>query len=98
MYFTNRGYGHIQAERLGSLYTMQSDDEIDKFYRQCIQQNAQSDIVDFLRYQDWQNITPKGGLTKEETFMQFVRLVFLYSAITNDEDYVYTFPATAINI
>lgn len=86
MYFTNRGYGHIQAERLGSLYTMQSDDEIDKFYRQCIQQNAQSDIVDFLRYQDWQNITPKGGLTKEETFMQFVRLVFLYSAITNDED------------
>ncbi len=86
MYFTNRGYGHIQAERLESLYTMQSDDEIDKFYRQCIQQNAQSDIVDFLRYQDWQDITPKGSLTKEETFKQFVRLVFLYSAVTNDDD------------
>lgn len=86
MYFTNRGYGHIQAERLESLYTIQSDDEIDKFYRQCIQQNAQSDIVDFLRYQDWQDITPKGGLTKEETFKQFVRLVFLYSAVTNDDD------------
>ena len=86
MYFTNRGYGHVQAERLESLYTMQSDDEIDKFYRQCIQQNAQSDIVDFLRYQDWQDITPKGSLTKEETFKQFVRLVFLYSAVTNDDD------------
>ena len=86
MYFTNRCYGHIQAERLESLYTMQSDDEIDRFYRQCIQQNAQSDIVDFLRYQDWQDITPKGGLTKEMTFMQFVRLVFLYSAVTNDDD------------
>ena len=86
MYFTNRGYGHVQAERLESLYTMQSDDEIDKFYRQCIQQKAQSDIVDFLRYQDWQDITPKGGLTKEETFKQFVRLVFLYSAVTNDDD------------
>lgn len=86
MYFTNRGYGHVQAERLESLYTMQSDDEIDKFYKQCIQQKAQSDIVDFLRYQDWQDITPKGSLTKEETFKQFVRLVFLYSAVTNDDD------------
>jgi len=86
MYFTNRGYGHVQAERLESLYTMQSDDEIDKFYRQCIQQKTQSDIVDFLRYQDWQDITPKGSLTKEETFKQFVRLVFLYSAVTNDDD------------
>lgn len=86
MYFTNRGYGHVQAERLESLYTMQSDDEIGKFYRQCIQQNAQCDIVDFLRYQDWQDVTPKGGLTKEETFKQFVRLVFLYSAITDDND------------
>ena len=86
MYFTNRCYGHVQAERLESLYTMQSDDEIDKFYRQCIQQNAQSDIVDFLRYQDWQDIIPKGGLTKEMTFKQFVRLVFLYSAVTNDDD------------
>lgn len=86
MYFTNRGYGHVQAERLESLYTIQSGEEIDKFYRQCVQQKAQSDIVDFLRYQDWQNITPKGGLTQEETFKQFVKLVFLYSAITDDND------------
>ena len=86
MYFTNRGYGHVQAERLESLYTMHSDDEIGNFYRQCIQQNAQCDIVDFLRYQDWQDITSKGGLTKEEAFKQFVRLVFLYSAITDDND------------
>lgn len=91
MYFTNRGYGHVQAERLESLYTMQSDDEIVKFYKQCIQQNAQSDIVDFLRYQDWQDITPKGSFTKEETFKQFVRLVFLYSAIVDDNDtYIHT--------
>ncbi len=86
MYFTNRGYGHVQAERLESLYFMQTDEEIEKFYRQCIQQNAQSDIVDFLRYQDWQNIAPKGSLSKEETFKQFVKLVFLYSAITDDND------------
>lgn len=86
MYFTNRGYGHVQAESLESLYTMKSDEEVDKFFRQCIQQKAQSDIVDFLRYQDWQDITPKGGLTKTETFKQFVKLVFLYSAITNDDD------------
>lgn len=86
MYFTNRGYGHIQAERLESLYIIQSDDEIDKFYRQCIQQNAQSDIVDFLRYQDWQNFSPKGSLSKEDTFKKFVKLVFLYSAITDDDD------------
>lgn len=86
MYFTNRSYGHVQAKGLESLFLMQSDEEIDKFYRQCIQQKAQSDIVDFLRYQDWQNIAPKGGLTKEETFKKFVRLVFLYSAITEDND------------
>lgn len=86
MYFTNRSYGHVQAKGLESLYLMQSDEEIDRFYRQCIQQKAQSDIVDFLRYQDWQNITSKGGLTKEETFKKFVRLVFLYSAITDDND------------
>lgn len=86
MYFTNRGYGHVQAEKLESLYTMQNDEEIDRFYRQCIQQKAQSDIVDFLRYQDWQDITPKGALSKTETFQQFVRLVFLYSAITDDDD------------
>ena len=86
MYFTNRSYGHVQAESLGSLYSMKSDKEVDKFYRQCIQQKAQSDIVDFLRYQDWQDITPKSGLTKIDTFKQFVRLVFLYSAITDDND------------
>lgn len=86
MYFTNRSYGHVQAEGLESLFTMQNEEEIVRFYTQCIQQNAQSDIVDFLRYQDWQDITPKGGLTKEETFKQFVRLVFLYSAVTNDDD------------
>jgi len=86
MYFTNRGYGHVQAEELESLYTMRSDEEIVKFYRQCIQQNAQSDIVDFLRFQDWQDITAKGMMTKTETFKQFVRLVFLYSAITDDND------------
>ena len=86
MYFTNRGYGHVQAEGLESLFTMQSDEDVDKFYRQCIQQNAQSDIVDFLRYQDWQDFTPKGSLTRQETFKQFVRLVFLYSAITDDND------------
>lgn len=86
MYFTNRGYGHVQAEKLEALYSMESDEEIDQFYRQCIQQKAQSDIVDFLRYQDWQDIPNKGALTKEETFKQFVRLVFLYSAITGDND------------
>ena len=86
MYFTNRSYGHVQAESLESLYTMKSDEVIDKFYRQCIQQKAQSDIVDFLRYQNWQDITPKEGLSKTETFKQFVRLVFLYSAITDDND------------
>ena len=86
MYFTNRGYGHVKAELLESLFSMQDDWEIEKFYRQCIQQKAQSDIVDFLRFQDWQDITPKGGLTKEMTFKQFVRLVFLYSAVTNDDD------------
>lgn len=86
MYFTNRSYGHVQAEALESLYTMQDNEEIDKFYRQCIQMKAESDIVDFLRYQDWQDITPKGGLTKEMTFKQFVRLVFMYSAVTNDDD------------
>ena len=86
MYFTNRSYGHVQAKGLESLFLMKSDEEIDKFYRQCIQQKAQSDIVDFLRYQDWQNISSKGGLTKEETFKKFVRLVFLYSSITDDND------------
>ena len=86
MYFTNRGYGHVKAELLESLFSMQDDWEIEKFYRQCIQQKAQSDIVDFLRYQDWQNIKPRAGLSKEETFKQFVRLVFLYSAITADDD------------
>lgn len=86
MYFTNRSYGHVQAKGLESLFLMQSDEEIDKFYRQCIQQKAQSDIVDFLRYQDWQNIAPKGGLSQEETFKKFVSLVFLYSAITDDND------------
>ena len=86
MYFTNRSYGHVQAEGLESLFTMQNDEEIERFYTQCIQQNAQIDIVDFLRYQDWQDITPKGGLTKEETFKRFVKLVFLYSAISGDND------------
>lgn len=86
MYFTNRGYGHVQAEKLESLYSMESDEEIEEFYRQCIQQKAQSDIVDFLRYQDWQDITAKGTMTKTETFKQFVRLGFLYSAITDDND------------
>lgn len=86
MYFSNRGYGHVQAEGLGSLYTMRKDEDISRFYQQCIQQKAQSDIVDFLRYQNWQDISPKGDLTKEETFKQFVRLAFLYSAITVDND------------
>lgn len=86
MYFTNRGYGHVQAEDLESLYAMQKDDDIVQFYKQCIQQNAQSDIVDFLRYQDWQDIPPKAALTKTESFKQFVRLVFLYSATVNDGD------------
>lgn len=86
MYFTNRGYGHVQAEDLESLYAMQKDDDIVQFYKQCIQQNAQGDIVDFLRYQDWQDIPPKAALTKTETFKQFVRLVFLYSATVNDDD------------
>ena len=86
MYFTNRSYGHVQAERLESLYSMESDEEKEKFYRQCIQQKAQSDIVDFLRYQDWQDITAKGTMTKTDTFKRFVRLVFLYSAITDDND------------
>ena len=86
MYFTNRGYGHVKAELLESLFTMRNDDEIDKFYRQCIQQKAQSDIVDFLRYQDWQDIKQRAGLTKEDTFKQYVRLVFLYSAVTDDND------------
>lgn len=86
MYFTNRSYGHVQAEGLESLFAMQRDEEIDRFYRQCIQQNAQSDIVDFLRYQDWQDITSKGSMTRADTFKQFVRLVFLFSAITDDND------------
>lgn len=86
MYFTNRSYGHVQAERLESLYTMQSEDDILFFYNQCIQQKTQSDIVDFLRYQDWQNISQKGSLTKEETFKRFVRLVFLYSALIDNND------------
>ena len=55
MYFTNRSYGHVQAKGLESLFLKQNDEEIDRFYRQCIQQKAQSDIVDFLRFQDWQN-------------------------------------------
>lgn len=86
MYFTNRNYGHVQAEQLESLYALQSDEDIANFYRQSIRQNAHGDIVDYLRYQDWQDIAPKGTLTKEETFKQFVRLVFLYSAITNNND------------
>lgn len=86
MYFTNRSYGHVQAEGLESLYTMRNDEDVVKFYRQCIQQKTQCDVVDFLRYQDWQDISPKGSMTKEETFKKFVRLVFLYSAITNDND------------
>ena len=86
MYFTNRSYGHVQAEGLESLYAMQKDEDIVRFYKQCIQQKAQSDIVDFLRYQDWQDISPKAALSKTETFKQFVRLVFLYSAITDDDD------------
>lgn len=86
MYFTNRSYGHVQVERLESLYSMQSNEEIDRFYRQCIQQKAQNDIVDFFRYQNWQDIPSKRALTKGETFKQFVRLVFLYSAITGDND------------
>ncbi len=86
MYFTNRSYGHIPAEDLESLYTMQDNKDIVKLYKKIIQQKAQNDIVDFLRCQDWQDITPKGTLTKEKTFKQFVKLVFLYSAITNDDD------------
>lgn len=86
MYFTNRVYGHVQAEQLESLFSMQTDDEIRDFYNQCIQQKSQGDIVDFLRYQEWQDIKPKGSLTKKETFKKFVRLVFLYSVITNDND------------
>ena len=86
MYFINRGYGHIQAERLELLYVMQNDESIENFYRQCIQDKTQGDIVDFLRYQDWQDISPKGPLTRPETFKQFVRLVFLYSAVTDDDD------------
>lgn len=86
MYFTNRSYGHVQAEGLESLYAMQKDEDIVRFYKQCIQQKAQSDIVDFLRYQDWQDIPPKAALSKTETFKQFVRLVFLYSATADDDD------------
>lgn len=86
MYFTNRNYGHVQAERLDSLFDMQRNEDIEKFYRQCIQQKAQGDIVDFLRYQDWQDIQPKHSLTKIETFKQFVRLVYLFSAISEDND------------
>ena len=90
MYFTNRSYGHVQTEWLESLFTTVNDEEIVKFYRQCIQQKAQSDIVDYLRYQDWQNISPKGSLSKEDTFKQFVKLVFLYSAVTdNDDTYIH---------
>ncbi len=86
MYFTNRNYGHVQAEQLESLYTIQNNEDIANLYKQSIRQNANSDIVDYLRYQDWQDIAPKGTLTKEETFKQFVRLVFLYSAISNNND------------
>ncbi len=91
MYFTNRGYGHVQAEGLESLFSMQTDEEIDKFCRQCILQKTQSDIVDFLTNQNWQDITPVESLTKEDTFKQFVRLVYLYSAIADDNDiYMHT--------
>lgn len=86
MYFTNRSYGHVQTEGLDSLYTMKSDEEIGKFYRQCMQMKAQTDIEDFLRYQEWEDIKPKGGLTKAETFKQFVRLVYLYSAVADSND------------
>lgn len=86
MYFTNRSYGHVQTEGLDSLYTMKSDEEIGKFYRQCMQMKAQTDIEDYLRYQEWENIKPKEGLTKTETFKQFVRLVYLYSAVADSND------------
>lgn len=86
MYFTNRGYGHINAERLEALYSMKDDEDIIDFYNKCINQKSQSDIVDFLRFQEWQYITPKGTLTREDTFKQYVRMVFLYSAISNNND------------
>ena len=86
MYFTNRGYGHINAERLEALYTMKEDEDIIDFYNKCIQQKSQNDIVDFLRFQEWQCITPKGTLTREDSFKQYVRMVFLYSAISNNND------------
>lgn len=86
MYFTNRNYGHIKAEQLESLYTMKKDKDIIDFYNHYIQQKYQSDIVDFLRFEEWQSITPKGTLTKEDTFKQYVRMVFLYSAISNNND------------
>jgi len=86
MYFTNRGYGHVQAEGLESLFAMSNDEDIERFYRQCIQQKTQSDIIDYLRFQEWQDIPPKGALTKEETFKRFVKLVFMYSAIAGDND------------
>lgn len=86
IYFTHRSYGHVQAERLYSLFEMQSDNEIYDFYSQCIEQKAQSDILDFLRNQEWQDMSPKGTLTKKDTFKKFVKLVFLYSAITENND------------
>ena len=86
MYFTNRSYGHVEVDGLESLFTMQNDEDIERFYRQCIQQKAQSDIIDYLRFQEWQDIQPKGALTKEETFKRFVKLVFLYSAISGGND------------
>lgn len=86
MYFTNRGYGHIKAEQLEALYMMKEEKDIIGFYNQCIKLKSQSDIVDFLRFQEWQSIPPKGNLTREDTFKQYVRMVLLYSAISNNND------------
>lgn len=86
IYFTTNIVGRIPVPELNALFTLNSDNNILSKFKEWKNSNCLEDVRDYLRFFKWDNVSEVEGLSKKDTFKQYLRILFLYSAFIDNKD------------
>jgi hypothetical protein len=86
VYFTNNIIDRIPIPDLDALFSLKNNSDIMSRFQEWKNLNILDDVRDYIRFMPWNNMPMKCGLSKKESFKQFLNILFLYSAFTDDKD------------
>lgn len=87
VYFTNNIIDRIPVPDLDALFSLKKDCDIISKFEGWKRLNTLDDVRDYIRFIPWDNMPRKGRLSREESFKQFLKILFLYSAFIGNTDY-----------